>query len=934
MSGLLGVARRQATAHRAVPVALMLLVLLVAGVVTAWPRLLAGVDDRQTTHEISGASPLTRDVIGVFPTTVPQLPPPEPGTTPFDPEVEQYLGGIYTALEELRVAQPQPLRSMLGDPAFWIQSQGAEIQPPPDPVIGRQWLRLTVDPQLTDHVELVDGRWPEVPRSVDPYAGLTEAERGGLTLDEESALVDEAIAASGPFEVVLSTPAADVLEWEVGTERRFAGHTVPVLLAGAYEVNDPAADYWDHNLYSAEPYVVDDLNLGTSATAAAYVNPAWDGRPPPNFPAHLQTFRTQMWFPTQVDVLAADQVDDAAAQLTRFTAPQPFGTYGDEAVDAATGTEVRFASGLGQVLERVRQQQAITSTVLSIVAAGPLGVTLAVFLLAARLLVARRRAGLALLAARGGSGWQLRSMLALEGVVVGVPAAAVGAALAVLLLPGRTAPADLALTALIAIVPAVMLAASTSPRGLREARTDLGTARSRWRVIAELVLLGLTAAAVVLLVQRGVEPGTGETDVLLTAVPLLLAAATCVVVLRVYPLPVRAAAGVLRRRRGVTAFLGSARAARDPAGGLVPAIALVIGVSVAMFSAVLSTTVSAGVQATAWQSVGADLRLSGPAFDDERAAEIAAVPGVAGVARIGAAGTVSVSGERLSVAVLDPDAVRAVQADGVGINHLPEDLAEGSDGAVPAVLSAAAVDTLGAGVGDTVRAAVGDGVDLEVVGTVDRLAGAGVTGDVLVDAAAFASATERTVQPRIMLVDVADGEDPTAVLERVREVEPVALAENPAGDASNFLASPMAGGMNAALTVAVVLSLVLVVVAVVLTQLMGAPVRDRLLAVLRTLGLHPAQARGVVAWELAPIAVVSVVAGGVLGVLVPWVVLRGMDVRALTGGEEQPGLVVDPAVVGAVLGGVVLVTVLAVLVSTMLSGRADAATQLRMGEET
>ncbi|WP_324650756.1 ABC transporter permease [Georgenia sp. H159] len=932
MSGILRLARRQATAHRAVPVVLVLLVLLVAGVVTAWPRLLAGVDDRQTTHEISAASPLSRDVVGVLPSAVPQLPPPEPGTTPFPPEVEQNLGGIHAALEDLRASQPQPLRSLLGDPAFWFQSPDAEIQPPPDPVIGRQWLRLTVDPHLRDHVELVDGRWPEVPTPVDPYAALTDAERAGLTLDEESALVDEAIAASGPFEVVLAARAAEVLEWEVGTERRFAGHTVPALLTGVYEVTDPDADYWDHNLYSVEPHVVDDLNLGTSATAAAYVNPAWDGRLPPGLPAHIGALRTQMWFPVEVDELTADQVDDAAAQLTRFTAPQPFGTHGDDTSGAPA--EVRFASELGQVLERVQQQRAITSTVLSIVAAGPLGVTLAVFLLAARLLVARRRSALALLAARGGSGWQLRSMLALEGLVLGVPAAAAGAALAVLLLPGRTAAVDLVLTGVVAVVPAAMLAASTSPRGLREARTGLGAGRGRWRGVAELVLLGLTAAAVVLLLQRGVEPGTGETDLLLTAVPLLLAVATCVVVLRLYPLPVRAAAGALRRRRGVTAFLGSARAVRDPAGGLVPAVALVIGVSVAMFSTVLSSTVSAGVQATAWQSVGADLRLSGPAFDDEHTAEVAAVPGVAGVARVGDAGTVSVSGERLALAAVDPDAVRAVQADGVGIDRLPAELSSGADGAVPAVLSAVAVDALGAGVGDTVRAAVGDGVDLRVVGTVDRLAGAGVTGDVVVDAEAFAAASGRTVRPRILLIDVADGEDPTAVLERVREVEPVALAENPAGDASNFLASPMAGGMNAALTVAVVLSMVLVVVAVVLTQLIGAPVRDRLLAVLRTLGLDRRQARGIVAWELAPLAVVSVAAGGVLGVLVPWVVLRGMDVRALTGGEEQPGLVVDPVLVTAVLGGVVAVAALAVLVSTVLSSRADAATQLRMGEET
>ena len=157
MTGLLGLARRQATAHRSVPVALMLLVLLVAGVVTAWPRLLAGVDDRQTTHEIGGASAISRDVVAVLPSAWPQFEPPAAGATPFAPDVEQNHGGMLTALEELRAAQPQPLQDMLGDPEFWVATPEFPIQAPPEPMFGQQLISLKMDPQLTDHVELVDG---------------------------------------------------------------------------------------------------------------------------------------------------------------------------------------------------------------------------------------------------------------------------------------------------------------------------------------------------------------------------------------------------------------------------------------------------------------------------------------------------------------------------------------------------------------------------------------------------------------------------------------------------------------------------------------------------------------------------------------------------------------------------------------------------------
>src|SRR5699024_1031472 len=120
--------------------------------------------------------------------------------------------------------------------------------------------------------------------------------------------------------------------------------------------------------------------------------------------------------------------------------------------------------------------------------------TLAVFLLGAQLLVSRRRPALALLSARGGSGLQLRGMLAAEGLVIGLPAAAAGAAAAIALLPGRTTGADLVLTAAVALTPAVLLAATTTSRGLRQGRADLGARRSRWRWIVEVVVLAATLA--------------------------------------------------------------------------------------------------------------------------------------------------------------------------------------------------------------------------------------------------------------------------------------------------------------------------------------------------------------------------------------------------------------------------------------------------------
>ncbi|MEE6295824.1 FtsX-like permease family protein [Georgenia wangjunii] len=929
MTGLPGLAWRQLRANRAVPLALAVLVLLVSFVVTAWPRVLADVDDRQVAHEIDGVSVLRRDVISVQLGQWPVPAPPEPGTTDLAPDVEASVGGLFAGLSELRAAQPLPFRAVLGEPRATVESAEVAIRPVEGGDIGRPAVSFKSDPYLTDHVDLAAGEWPAEPPTADPLAGLTEAEYRALSEEELAALLAEAEALlARPVEVALSVDAAEVLQWDVGAEREVPGSERTILLTGTFTALDPDEDYWGHNPRSAAPYVVDDLNLGTSASAAAYVHPAWDLTAPLPMPMAAPSVR--VWFGVDGGALTSDDVPQALAQLRGFTAANQ--ALGESVLGEPVS--LSFGSELPEVLLRILAQQSVTSTVLAVVAAGPLGVTLAVFLLGARLLVSRRRSSLALLRARGGSGAQLRTMMAAEGLALALPAAAAGAALAVWLVPGRTTPGDLVIAGGVALVPAALLALTTSPRGLREARADLGTSRARLRWVGEVIVLALAAVGVVLLGQRGIAPGDGEADPLLAAVPLLLALATCVVVLRLYPWPVRALQGALRRRRGVTAFLGAARAVREPAGGMVPAVALVVGVSVALFSAVLSSTVSVGVQGTAWTAVGADLRLSGPVFDAETVARIAAVEGVAAAAAVADAGTIGVSAggqtHRVELVTLEAEALRAVQADAVGIDELPDGLGGMEGDRLPAVLSR----SLGAGPGaDGVSATIGGSTPLDVVGVMDDVAGAGAAADfVVVDHAAAEELTGQTLRPRVLLLAVGDGADPAHVLERVREIEPDALAENPSAGAQNFLASPMASGMSAALGAAVVLSVLLVLVAVVLTQMMGAPQRARLLAVLRTLGLDRRQGQGIVAWELAPLAVVSVVAGAALGIVVPWVVLGAMDVTALTGGDRQPDLVLDPLVLAAVLGGLLLVAAAAVGVSTMMSRRADLATQLRMGE--
>ena len=146
-----------------------------------------------------------------------------------------------------------------------------------------------------------------------------------------------------------------------------------------------------------------------------------------------------------------------------------------------------------------------------------------------------------------------------------------------------------------------------------------------------------------------------------------------------------------------------------------------------------------------------------------------------------------------------------------------------------------------------------------------------------------------------------------------------------------MLAAPVSGGLVIAFVLAVLLAGLLCAAAVVMTLMLAAPARARLLAVLQTLGLSQRQGRGLVGWEIGPWAVVALVVGAVLGVAVPSLVLAAVDVTALTGGIAQPDPQYDPLLLGAAAGGFVVVVLAAVGVAAALSRRGEVAAQLRMG---
>ncbi|WP_419705716.1 FtsX-like permease family protein [Promicromonospora sp. NFX87] len=928
LSGLGLLARRQLRTSWGATATLGVVAFLAAGVLSTAPRAVATMHGDQVAYETAAASGLSKDVISVV-GAVPGEPPggmyyvpgEEPAEgAPAEPDWSPFLAN----LDAVRAEVPEPLRSAMGAPDFHVSAtELAYTDPVPASELAEAKILLRAAPNLADRAELVEGSWP----AATPADG------------------------NRPFEVAVSRAVADAYGWELGGEYGTLGGSGVVALAdrypslvvtGIFETGDPEADYWLHNSFGANASLINDPNRGLLGTASVYVSPAMI------VPLTLGYAETRVWYPVSTDDVTAAAVPDLLSQVNGLSTkviPVPAGP------DDPTPVQLRPDSRLSEILDRLLAQRTGVDAIVAVLAVGPLGATVAVLALGARLVVDRRRSALALLRARGASGGQLRLLMGGEGLVVGLGSAAVGfgTGLALSTGLGMDAPVTLSqvgLTVAAGLAPAAALALATSPAGLRATRADLAPrSRSRVRWVLEVLVVAGAALATWLLLSRGVVAGSGAgsgVDPLVAAAPLLVSLALTLLAVRAYPWIALAVERALAPRRDLVPFLGAARATRDPAGGPVPAVALVLAVAVAATSAVLYSTVSGGVVREAWRATGADLRISGPMIDEPAAEQIAALDGVEVVVPVGAVGDGVLQGDgespRAEIYTVDAAALATAQADVAGAPETLGELARATgsgeaDDAVPVILTRSAAGP-GVSPGSTgITLATPEGsVPVRVTDVVDELPGlpAG-RALVLVDTDRLAAATGDTTYPRLALVGLTDDADRSAVRAGITRMLPSAVVEDPDHEADEMLAAPVSGGLVIAFVLAVLLAGLLCAAAVVMTLMLAAPARARLLAVLQTLGLSPRQGRGLVGWEIGPWAVVALAVGAVLGVAVPSLVLAAVDVTALTGGIAQPGPQYDPLLLGAAAAGFVVVVLAAVGVAAALSRRGEVAAQLRMG---
>jgi len=883
------------------------LVLVLSLVATAAPIALGVVGDAALRDRLDGLPATARDVVSENPGGFPQVP-----QTDVPLSTEAVWGPFQRAVETIRVDADEPLPQVLGTASMITTNSDNMVLEAPR----TQALSLAFDPGYEDELRITEGRMPEAAASM-----LVQAPLG----PEDDPDVPQV---ANRIEVVLSEDTADQLEWAVGETRTIGlmARPIEIVLVGRFAPVDAHGDYWQHVPSVLTPKVFDDGNGPRKLTATAYAHPASvvaASLPGP--------YATRVWYPTDADSIARDNASQTVAALNGFTAVS-------HPIASSSGgvgiLSLRFDADITGEIELALAQEASTAAVIAMLVAGPVGVAVAVLVLGCRLILEGRRPSLRLLSARGASTGQLRGLLGIEGAIAGAVPAVLGAAIAVvggaLLFGAAPTAAGLVPALLLALAPIAILVALAPTAAERQARADLGQRGSRLRLISEGVIAGLAAVALVLLFVRGYSDGV---DLLIAATPLLLALVACLITLRLYPLPLRAAFARARASAGADAFLGAARALREPSIGLTPVLALVVGVSVAVSSGILLSALQSGITDTAQAEVGADVRITGGTFTREQLDQAGGIDGVAAVTGISGAdpATIDVDGVKhsTSVFVVDAGDLREVQGDAPGM--LPAGVSlEPGEGRMPIVVAGATADMIG----DTDEVDVG-GVDAEVVGVVRGPVPVGVRENwVAIDSSYAEDVLGRDPSDRTVLVRLDDGIGLPAVEGDLREVFGGAVRfATPDEIAADIESGPAVQGVRWALLAATAIAALLSALAIVMTLALAAGPRARVLALLRTLGAPRRATTSLALWEVGPPAVAAVVAGTLFGLLVPLVVLAAVDLRPFTGSSVAPAYQVDPGILLLTLGGFLALAVLLTAIALFVARGIRAAGALRTVEE-
>ncbi|GAA3110237.1 hypothetical protein GCM10010449_35870 [Streptomyces rectiviolaceus] len=635
-----------------------------------------------------------------------------------------------------------------------------------------------------------------------------------------------------------------------------------------------------------------------------------------------------------------DSVRGATCDLGMVSGGMPCAFGAHPAAESETATE------LPDALEEFQRQWRQGSVVISFALASVTAVGLAAVVVGALLSVRRRLDVHRLQRARGASALGM----ALGRAVETAPAVALGfgsGCAVASVLPGASSAYGRGL--LVAVGAWLVLPLLTwwavRDRALLRGK---GAGGGR-RVVAEAGVVAVAVAGVLALRARGTTGGS-EGDPLLAAVPVLLGLATVVVLVRLYPLPVRLVARRAARGRGAVALVALSRAAKEAPARALALLVLVVTLAGAVFGGLVTETLTEGRRdAAAWR-VGADASFLGAGRDPDTAGRLARARGVRQ--------TVAVRQLRVDPAS-GTDGGRYGIASLVGVDGTKLRSAAGSSAAARALRDAGLGKGKGKGSGRDIRvladaADAGDLLTITVHGKERRLRVVGTLPEAVRRDPALGPVRAATeARDHLLLADnqdlkafgASEFEESALLLYGpqldVRELRSVVPRTAPGATTGELRiraeeqAEADDDGLIAALTAAhtacTALAVLLALLALVLELLLSAPARGDAAARLRTLGLGGRATAGLHLLQLLPLVLTAVAGGVVLGLTLPGLLGPALDLREFTGGPTAPALRTDPLFTAALAAGTVALVAVAVGVETWLGRRRGLGAVLRLG---
>ncbi|WP_107474340.1 FtsX-like permease family protein [Streptomyces sp. NRRL S-340] len=888
--------------------ALALLVALTACLAAAFPRALDHYEDAGLGRAVEQATPKRTTLTVSAPQPGLQLPAAERERA----LLPQALGRQFDRIAD---AVPGPLAVDRGQSSYGVQNT-ADLEAPdawiPRPSGIPAQIRLVAQNGLAAHSSLRAGR---LPRANGPVTAETAEVEAAVTAETARGLHIEAGS-------VLHLPAVSRAPLAV----RVTGIVTPRVPDGAY---------WATESLLRSPAL---MRVPGSSDPMYY----WLGAvllPPQAAPALLATngkpVRYWQIAPDSGTLHAHDLGRLKSAVATLEAGP------GLGRMRAATDPAAQASTELDDVLTSYDRLTASIGPLVAVAAFGSATVAAVVLMMAGGLAADRRRAELTLLRARGASLRGLTGRLLAETAVVALPAGALGLGAALLAVPeGRRLPALLAAAAVTAVAClALPLRAAAAHRLVRlhGPREDTVSVRpSRRRTVAELTLLVIAAAAVEALRRRGVSGASDASgNQLVSLAPVLVGVIAALVLVRLYPLPLRWLTGPAGRLRGAVGHLSLARAGRTSVSAVLPLLALLTALTTAAFGGSVLAGVADARDHAALIAVGADGRVEGtgvlPAALSDRVRKL---PGVRAVTEAGV-NYEAKAGDNLTQTTLAAVAPAdyAALARRTGLGAFSEDALRRPAGDPKAPLPALASPSAAQAYGTRpfpVRLDDGTTVTVRIAVVRDRTPAVIGTRFLVVDRAGLSRQAARTST----LLLTGDHLDAGALRRAAGTSVGVQLRS---AERARYVDSPLQSGAEHIYTAAVAAGTGYAVLALLLALLRAAPERTALLARLRTMGLTRAQGRRLLVLESLPQAVLAAAGGALTG----WATIRllspGIDLTtialpssAVSAGENV--LRTDPLSLALPAAGVLVLAVAVAVGQAWWTGRRGSVRELRAGD--